>query len=200
MAEDVEHRRRLGERHLLLEDHLLHEREPAAARFLRPGQADEAGLVQLPLPAAEQLVGFRARNVGALAQPRHPVLPHVLRAARREPRRGRTSCSGVSVKSIHPPARGGGVTEVDRDEAERRFSAHDTSLREKVSRSSPPAGPSEGAVYSPRHGHLRDHPAAPEGPHRDALHLRSQRGRPRHHALLLEPGSRAGARVAASAG
>src|SRR6266571_4498161 len=56
-AEDVQDGRRLRERHLLLEDHLLHEREPGAPGLLRPREPDEAVVVELALPLAQELVG-----------------------------------------------------------------------------------------------------------------------------------------------
>ena len=49
--------RRLGARHLLAEERLLHERGAAAAVLLRPREAGVAGLEQLLLPGAAVLEG-----------------------------------------------------------------------------------------------------------------------------------------------
>ena len=64
-AEDVQDRRRLRERDLLLEDQLLDEREAAAAVLLGPREADEPGVVEPALPLLQDLVRLDARDVGA---------------------------------------------------------------------------------------------------------------------------------------
>src|SRR6266511_4928413 len=77
-GEDVEDGRRLVERHLLLQDHLFHEGEATAPVFLGPGEPHEAVFVHQTLPAPEELVGLGTRHVGALPEPRDPVLREVL--------------------------------------------------------------------------------------------------------------------------
>jgi hypothetical protein len=47
--------RRTGQSHLLAGDDLLHQRRAAAAEALGPGQPDQPRLVQLPLPAPQEL-------------------------------------------------------------------------------------------------------------------------------------------------
>jgi len=64
-AQDVQDGRGLGQRHLLLQDQLLHEGESLAAVFLGPGEPDESGVEELALPAAQRLVGFGTWHVGA---------------------------------------------------------------------------------------------------------------------------------------
>jgi hypothetical protein len=81
-GENVEDGRRLGQGHLLLKDHLLHEREAAAAGLLGPGQADEAGLVHLALPLPEKVVGLFAGNVRRGLHLARPVLREILRQPR----------------------------------------------------------------------------------------------------------------------
>src|SRR6185436_7239502 len=62
-AEDVEDRRRLLERHLLVEDQLLHKREALSARVAWPREPDEPRAVELPLPGPQERVAFGARHV-----------------------------------------------------------------------------------------------------------------------------------------
>src|SRR5207244_11440638 len=64
-VEHIQEGRRLRERHLLMENELLHEREAAAAVLLWPREADEARVVELALPLSEELVGLQARDLGA---------------------------------------------------------------------------------------------------------------------------------------
>ncbi len=99
-AEDVEHRRRLRDRHLLVQDHLLHEREALAAVLLRPREPDEAGVVERVLPAAQELVGLGARDVGRADLRFQSTGLLALSQARTRSRNA--SCSGVSVKSTFP--------------------------------------------------------------------------------------------------
>jgi len=77
-GQDVEDGRRLGERDLFVEDHLLHEGEAAPAVLLGPGDADEAGLVHLALPLPQEVVDLGPGHVGADAHPIAPVLGQVL--------------------------------------------------------------------------------------------------------------------------
>ena len=76
--EDVQDRRRLREGHLLLEDHLLDERQALTSRLLRPGEADEPAIVEPALPVAEELVRLRTRDLGAAPGSAHPVARDVL--------------------------------------------------------------------------------------------------------------------------
>src|SRR2546426_6197065 len=64
-ADLVQDRRRLRERHLLLEDQLLHEREAATAVLLGPRETDEPGVKERALPRPEELVRFDARDFRA---------------------------------------------------------------------------------------------------------------------------------------
>src|SRR5262249_24698653 len=63
-AQDVEHGRRLLQRHLLMDHHLFDEAQALAAVFLRPRQTDEARIEEGLLPFAEELIGFGSRNLG----------------------------------------------------------------------------------------------------------------------------------------
>ena len=63
-AEDVEDGRRPVADHLLVEDQLLHPREPAAAVLLGPGEPEEAGVVELPLPHPPQVVHLGPGDLG----------------------------------------------------------------------------------------------------------------------------------------
>ena len=76
-GEDVEDRRGLHQRHLLVEDQFLHEGEPSPPVLLGPGEPHEAGIVELALPPAEEVVGVRPRNVGARPDCLEPVLREV---------------------------------------------------------------------------------------------------------------------------
>src|SRR5262249_52329505 len=51
-TEAIGGRRRIGPRHLVGDDRLLHGPGPAAAVLLRPAHAEEAGLVELAVPDA----------------------------------------------------------------------------------------------------------------------------------------------------
>jgi hypothetical protein len=62
-AEDVERRRRPMEHQLLVEEELLHPREPAAAVLLRPREPEEPGLVELPLPVPAEIVELGPRHL-----------------------------------------------------------------------------------------------------------------------------------------
>ena len=62
-AEDVERRRRPVEDQLLVEEELLHPREPAPPVLLGPREPEEPGLVELPLPVAAELVELGPRHV-----------------------------------------------------------------------------------------------------------------------------------------
>src|SRR5262245_11959769 len=83
-AEHVQDGRRLRDRHLLLEDQLLHEGEPAAAILLGPRESDESGLEQRALPDPEELVLLFARNLRAAD--RLPFTRNVLREPRADGR------------------------------------------------------------------------------------------------------------------
>ena len=76
-GQDVEDRRGLHQRHLLVEDQFLHEGEPPPPVLLGPGEPHEAGIVELALPPAEEVVGVRPRNVGARPDCLDPVLREV---------------------------------------------------------------------------------------------------------------------------
>ncbi len=71
-AEDVERRRRPVKDQLLVEEELLHPREPAAPELLGPREAQEPGLVKLPLPVPAELVQLGPRHV-AHDRARRPV-------------------------------------------------------------------------------------------------------------------------------
>src|SRR5262249_27763535 len=81
-AEDIEDGWSLRERHLLVEDHLLEERETPPTVFLWPRQPDEPGVVELALPGPHGGVRLGPRYVGAAHRARFPVA----RDVGREPR------------------------------------------------------------------------------------------------------------------
>ena len=162
--QDVEHGGRLGQRDLLLEDHLLHEGEPAAAVVLRPGQAHEARVVHLALPRAKEVVDLGPGHVRPHAHPVAPVLGQVLREPGPDfvPER----CLLRGQRKIHKPS-----LEV-RTARTRSARLNDNSFPSygppaKGVKNAYAAGfPSRSAeVYCGRHGRsARDLPAAPAGP------------------------------------
>src|SRR6058998_2863948 len=77
-AEDVQDLRRLGQRHLLVEDQLLHEGEATPAVLLGPRQSDEPRVVERALPVAKKLIRLGSRNLRAGHDATGPVTRNVL--------------------------------------------------------------------------------------------------------------------------
>ena len=170
-------------------------RPPYSLGHVRP---DEARLVHL---AAATRGGSRRPRAAARRTPSRIRLAQSCGQVLGEPGRGlrpgTTVCSGVSVKSIHPPSRWvasrlDGVTE-------RRFIAMIRAALEKVSRAQQRVFLRTLRYTAAAMTPARDLAAASADPHRDPLPLRPQSRRPGHHPLLLEPAPRGSARLAARA-